>query len=389
MRSNRILFIISIGLTILLYFWTGSLFALAGALFLGGLMLFLALGVLMTRWLTEIDIDVPASCTVGGDASIVLRLKKGLPFSAALITFEIASTSATFRTVEQHVASIAMNTRHNAEIHIPLNADYYGRTEVAMERCWCEDPLGLFRCSLPWSMHRSCVVYPAALTLATNVKHVPLSRAFGETYDESRSGSDVDEVFDVREFQAGDHLASVHWKLSSKFDVMMSRQFSHPVDFELIVVSVAALADGAGSALAPSLLNGAAAVSEAISSDFVQQGFSHNYALPVKGELVSVMVDGVEALDAVSELLLDAPLSKRYTESVACLMSSEVSTRFTKCVLVTPVFDERLWAQLSFELDLSVVLVTSGSGVQEIGGNYDLVVVDVEDTEGHERCISL
>ncbi len=389
MKSNRILFIVSIVLAVMLYFWTGSLLALVGALFLGGLMLFLALGVLATRWLTEIDISVPASCTVGGDAFIVLRLRRGLPVSAALITFDIASTSATFRLVERHVASIAMNTRHNAEIRIPLNADYYGRTEVTMDRCWCEDPLGLFRCSLALSMHQSCVVYPAAMTLATNVKHVPLSRAFGETYDESRSGSDVDEVFDVREFQAGDHLASVHWKLSSKFDVMMSRQFSHPVDFELIVASVAALSDASGSALESPLLNGVAAVSEAISSDFVQQGFSHNYALPVNGELVSVMVDGVEAMDEVSELLLDAPLPKRYAESVACLMSSEVSTRFTKCVLVTPVFDEHLWAQLSFELDLSVVLVTAGSGVQQIGGNYDLVVVDVEDTEGHERCISL
>ena len=159
MKSNRILFIVSLVLAVMLYFWTGSLF-------LGGLMLFLALGVLATRWLTEIDISVPASCTVGGDAFIVLRLRRGLPVSAALITFDIASTSATFRLVERHVASIAMNTRHNAEIRIPLNADYYGRTEVTMNRCWCEDPLGLFRCSLALSMHQSCVVYPAAMTLA-------------------------------------------------------------------------------------------------------------------------------------------------------------------------------------------------------------------------------
>ena len=389
MRSNRILYILALGISALVFVWTGSLYALAVALFFILLGLLLGLGVLITRWCTEVSIGIPVSFAVGSDAAITLSIRKGIPFSAALITFDIACVSAPFRSTEQHLASVALNTRGRREVQIPLDADRYGRTEVLVERCWCEDPLGLFRYPLPWSKYQSCVVYPARYGLATNVKHIPLSRAFGTTYDESRSGSDVDEVFDIREFQAGDHLASVHWKLTSKFDVMMSRQFSLPVDFELIVVSLGALEDDEGNALSVELLNGVASVGEAISSDLLQQGLSHDYALPVKGEFVSVMVDGLEAMSATSELLLGAPLSERYGDAVACLLSSEVSARFTKCILVSAIYDERLWTQLALEMDLSVVLVVRGTGVQEVNGNYDLVVVDTEDANDRERCITL
>ncbi len=389
MRSNRIVYIISIVVAMLLYCWTGFAAALAVVLFLVGSAVLLALGVLITRATVKIDIDVPASCSVGDDATIILRMRKGLPFSASLVCFDITCRSATFRIVERHSASVAMNTLRNDEVRIPLDAGHYGRTEVTVERCWCEDSLGLFRCNLPWSKSQSCIVFPSRMTLVTNVKHVPLSRAFGATYDDTRSGSDVDEVFDVREFQAGDHLASVHWKLTSKFDVMMSRQFSHPVDFELVVVSLGALKDEGGAEIAAPLLNGVASASEAISSDLMRQGLSHNFALPVKGELVGVAVDGMDALDSVSELILDAPLPDSYSDAVACLFASELAANFTKCILITPIYDESLWTQMSLEMDLSVVFLADGSQAQEIGGNYDLVVVDIGNTEDHEHCISL
>lgn len=389
MRSNRILVILAFVATILVFIWTGSLMALALIVFMAGVVMVFALGVLATRAATEVVIHVPPSTAVGGDAAIVLSIRQGLPFSASLIGFDTLCTSAPFQTQEHRCASVALNTRTCREVHIPLNADRYGRTEVFVDRCWCEDPLGLFRLPLPWTQRRSCVVYPATFALTTNVKHVPLSRAFGTTYDDSRSGSDVDEVFDIREFQAGDHFASVHWKLTSKFGVMMSRQFSRPVDFELIIVSLGALEDKEGKPLSISLLNGTASTSEAISSDFVRQSLSHNYALPVKGDLTQVTVDGLEAMDAVSELLLDAPLPTCYTDAVACLLSSEMPVRFTKCILVTPVPDEPLWEQLAYEMDLSVVLVVSGTGVNEVAGDYDLVVVDTEEAIDRERCITL
>ena len=42
-------------------------------------------------------------------------------------------------------------------------------------------------------------------------------------------GQDKSEVFDVREYREGDDMKSIHWKLTSKKDVMMVKTFSEPM----------------------------------------------------------------------------------------------------------------------------------------------------------------
>jgi uncharacterized protein (DUF58 family) len=49
-----------------------------------------------------------------------------------------------------------------------------------------------------------------------------------DTYDDFRPGEDKSEIFDVREFRAGDRIQSIHWKLSAKADELLVREDSHP-----------------------------------------------------------------------------------------------------------------------------------------------------------------
>ena len=53
---------------------------------------------------------------------------------------------------------------------------------------------------------------------------------FGDSdiYDDLRPGYDPSELFDVREFQNGDRLQSVHWKLSARTDELMVKENSLP-----------------------------------------------------------------------------------------------------------------------------------------------------------------
>ena len=53
---------------------------------------------------------------------------------------------------------------------------------------------------------------------------------FGDAdrYDEFRPGYDPSELFDVREFQRGDRVQNIHWKLSAKADMWMVKEHSMP-----------------------------------------------------------------------------------------------------------------------------------------------------------------
>ena len=58
-----------------------------------------------------------------------------------------------------------------------------------------------------------------------------------EDYSKERGGDDPSEVFKIRDYQPGDKLRSIHWKLTAKTDEMMVREQSLPlgcpVDFYL------------------------------------------------------------------------------------------------------------------------------------------------------------
>ena len=66
---------------------------------------------------------------------------------------------------------------------------------------------------------------------------------FGDAdrYDEFRPGYDPSELFEVREFQRGDRVQNIHWKLSAKADTWMVKEHSMPK-----ACAITLLADFAG-----------------------------------------------------------------------------------------------------------------------------------------------
>lgn len=53
----------------------------------------------------------------------------------------------------------------------------------------------------------------------------------GDIYDGKKSGTDVSEVFGLREYREGDTLQSIHWKLSGKMHQLIVREFGRPVNY--------------------------------------------------------------------------------------------------------------------------------------------------------------
>lgn len=388
MRSIRITYSIAIVVCVIAYVWTGSVYALALAGALAAFALLLLVGVIISRRSCRVLIQIPHAFEMNEGASAELVVSEALPLSLCLFSFEIECVSLTFNTVDTTLAIVPLDRRNHKYMSIPLDSSHYGRMQVHIKNCHCVDPLGLFKLDVDWQASGNCVVYPYSLRLSTTVENVPLARTFGKAYDVHRSGSDIDEVFDVHEFQPGDHLASVHWKLSSKFDVMMSREFSRPVDFEIVVVSFGSRTDETGKIVSSDEINGVAAVSLAISNDLLEQGLFHNYALPIADGLESVGVEGLDSRTLTEEMLLEAPLGE-YQDAKASLMISELAENFTKAILVTAVYDEPLWTQLALELDLTVVLLSHETGHTQETDNYKLVALDTEGLVSREHNIFL
>ena len=58
-------------------------------------------------------------------------------------------------------------------------------------------------------------------------------------YSGIRPGDDPGETYDIREYQPGDSIRQIHWKLSGKLDDIMIREKSFPVDDTVLILAEA------------------------------------------------------------------------------------------------------------------------------------------------------
>lgn len=105
-----------------------------------------------------------------------------------------------------------------------LDTSHCGAVICAFERGRVYDYLGLFR--LPMQLPRSC----RAFILPTPVPPEPepdLSELYASTFHPMRGGG-FSEIHEMRQYQPGDRMQSMHWKLSAKLDQPIVREPQQP-----------------------------------------------------------------------------------------------------------------------------------------------------------------
>ena len=110
-----------------------------------------------------------------------------------------------------------------------------GGIKMEITQVKCYDLLGFLAIPLPrrqWKQLRA-----DTLLVLPSVSEVPVyvsrqSRDFvgeSEEFSRARGGDDPSEIFQIRDYQPGDKLRSVHWKLSAKTDELIVRENSLPL----------------------------------------------------------------------------------------------------------------------------------------------------------------
>ncbi|MBE6608192.1 MAG: DUF58 domain-containing protein [Ruminococcaceae bacterium] len=108
----------------------------------------------------------------------------------------------------------------SSEITFP----YRGNYSIGVSDVVCHDIFGMFKYTYNLNIFKNIFVLPRRVTLASNEGD---DRSESSTEITSRfGGNDKTEQNDVRQYQIGDSLRAVHWKLSSKTQDLMVKQYS-------------------------------------------------------------------------------------------------------------------------------------------------------------------
>lgn len=197
-------------------------------LFYAGLvfMLFSLITICISRWGMKAALEVPITLTEQGKAVKVylqcLRHGKSYVGKVVLI-LSIENTSLKQRKViKQRVSGAARGS-------FQLTLEQAGNYEMSIRQIRIYDLSGLFYLSKKSKEAANVLVlpeyYPVNIRLTEGVRNF-----IGDApvYDTLRSGDDASEIFKLREFQDGDKLKNIHWKLSAKMDELIVRENGLP-----------------------------------------------------------------------------------------------------------------------------------------------------------------
>ncbi len=111
----------------------------------------------------------------------------------------------------------------------PLIMEGYGSYELLLKKVRVYDLTGLFYMQKTVKSSGFVQVLPNMQEIGVHLTEA-VKNFIGEAdiYDEHRAGDDHSELFQVRPFQNGDKIQSVHWKLSARLDDLLVREDSLP-----------------------------------------------------------------------------------------------------------------------------------------------------------------
>lgn len=107
-----------------------------------------------------------------------------------------------------------------------------GRVYVHVETAKLLDYFGLFALKVPMKASARITILPELFSCEVTTGQMS---AVSDDSTVSRRGDDRTEVFQLREYQSGDDIRQIHWKLSSKLDTLILREPSQSVSRSLLV----------------------------------------------------------------------------------------------------------------------------------------------------------
>lgn len=299
MTSRRILYSIALLCSVLfLIFYIGyfSMFLLLFLLCLPlcSLLLMLPLHKKLSCSFTEQTIS--AAC--GEKAVFHFRLQNHshLPVGQIVLQFSCHN----LLTGEQFHKKLHFPATANGVLELPVVSPYCGRLELTVEKLTACDLFGLFNRKILLTQRQAfALILPQIPSL--QIFTPPQTEMEGESaeYDTHHPGNDASEIFAVRDYQPGDRLNSIHWKLSEKRGSVMVRQGSLPLPAGPDILVELEKAP-------PKLLNCTAETALTLSAALLSAGQRHRLLWFGGNELHSIWVDSDDTAAEAEAVLLSA-----------------------------------------------------------------------------------
>jgi len=194
--------------------------------------------LLRERWIPRLSLQADKSEILCREkVRFTLRMERTgfYPFS------RIEATYGLYRKGEEKQVEL-MDTYHlfqrKGSFFFDVNLDFCGVYQVEITEIRFFDTLGIFSRKAKLLPSTQVVVMPEEISVVSDVEKLALEDVEANESDPN-AGTDVSEIKELREYREGDLLSRVHWKLSTKSEDLIVKEYA-----KLAGVCISVICDG-------------------------------------------------------------------------------------------------------------------------------------------------
>lgn len=359
MKLNRIISIIALIVCIVAFICTNSIAMLGFALLI---LAAAVISILFGKWNaahTSIDFAMKSTATVDEKLTLEIRVTRPRLFRGR-IDFSLENENALTGVKKIIPVSLTPEIIKEEHYYLPLDTTYCGCLKIHIENASSNDIFGFAAVTLKSAVFAATyTVYPPLFDVDVQLTHANRIALSGITYDPHRRGKDTTEVFEMRDYQPGDPLKAIHWKVSARLDELVVREASRPTDSDVMLL-VDARVEGMSDARHAQTFNGTYSVATTLSLALARCGIGHVVAWrDSASQLQSHFVDGAKSHQAALDEMISTPLPQAPFSDAQAIESYRQTHNVSKIILLTNDYNEQLFTNIGHLYELNAVQIGS------------------------------
>lgn len=383
MKKYRICYLIMVVITLISLFCSGNRFLLVLSVMevLLPLLLFLMMQLEMRQ--ASPRLSLPHGCVAKEPCPMFFELQGKVPFIATgMIQVVIEFHNKLYDRVsvqELNIPSTWRKKKYEVDFQ-PLSC---GEEHIICKKIVCYDVFGVISVKLQPMTEQVVTVIPRHIPLQLSDSGNLSGRREGEQYDYSRKGYDRSEVFGIREYQPGDDVRSIHWKLSGKMDQLLVREAGYSSHYDTIVLFDIGK-DHNGEKCSEAVIAGVFDFAMTFSEKLLELQKPHYIAMYMKESFVCKELTQLYALEQLVQTNMGVCLPQEMGGVLSYFRQNHMGEQFSRIYYICGgAFSESLYS-LAEETDLVAFSITEGGQASTIkkGGS---TLTEIPQTEIYKK----
>lgn len=236
MTAPRITASLWLCLSAFLFVWTGSAAALAVlaatvcTLVLGGLM------VMICGKKCTLAVSLPQTAAKGDTVPVEIRITNRSVLPVCLLRAELQCSNRLTGEYLELPVSFSLGPKGTDAVKAEVKVPYCGYMDCRMKNAAVSDCFSLYKAESRLQAQAGVYIMPQLGSAEVSSRELYTYNMESYQYSPDQRGNDPGEIFGIREYEEGDSLRAIHWKLSGKMGELMVRELGLPVENSIMIL---------------------------------------------------------------------------------------------------------------------------------------------------------